>query len=207
MNKVTKFEVKEMNYEALEKPQLAPINITAEEANALPVMDKLMQFILPKFVNKVLTQEYEIELLKRKLEVVQVQSQARDCWLNELDNWAGEVTENINKLGASKPRVSRKKKDKDEAAPAPAKSEPVEQRPCGVVSVAISTVADYDPDIDEWVPKKFGGKLGTYKELFALNTLPNEAVAAENGYNADYLKWARELTPDQCEYIRQNFSG
>lgn len=145
-----------------EPKKLAP-NLTSEQRAAMAPLDLLVQFVMPKLLDR---QNYLEWVVKKELHEM-----SED--LLDLAKTVGErmtaIERRLDEVSKPVAKPARKKKESPRAAQAAG----VKADTSGPVNWSV--IADYDPDTDTWKPKVFDGVAVTASVV--REVLENEGAA------------------------------
>lgn len=226
------------DYPVAKPASIAP-DLTPEQRAALAPVDKLVQYIIPKLIDKMNMVawrmdklEWEMDQRLRGLQAVMHQAESLESRggavavadmdtlvqrIEALEQRAEassiigveELMQRIEALEA-KPakRTSRKKKEPaPEAQPVvPAvgtATDAVRQAQLDT-GIAISSYADYDPDIDEWVPKVVDSMRMTGSLVNVIRKV-GTVEAAQLGYSQAVIDFIAGLSPSAVVALMARF--
>lgn len=176
-----------MEKKNLEQPKRIAPELTEEQRAALAPVDLMVQYVIPKLIDKLNMLEYNTNVA-----------------LSELHETIATLQEQANK-----PRkAGRKKSDAPKEAKAAARSLdmlPSGPRPVGVTAdiktpVNISRLAKYDMDKDCWIPRVISGVEITAEVV-------NAVKAGQGSYTPDVVAFVYELTDDETLVLQDLFSA
>lgn len=121
-------------FDVPEPKKIAP-DLTPEQRQALSPVDLLVQYVMPKLLDKQNALEWRV----RKE-------------LHELCERVRVLEETVAQASAKKSRSKVKKAEAAEAASPPPIGTGVKTN----APIQLTRIADYDPDADKWFPKKVG---------------------------------------------------
>lgn len=217
----------------VEKPVSVAPNLTPEQRAALAPVDKLVQWIMPRLIDKVNLLEWRVSKLEWETAQRFRETQAVVVWAEKLESRGGPVAvtdmetlvqriEALEQRGGvpdvealmrrvealeAKParRTTRRKKDQPAPEPHPVVP-PVGAPVAGAVAdtpVATSIYADYNPDLDEWIPKTICGSLMTASIVEEVRQA-DERVA-EHSYPEAVVAFAKGLSEAAFQLLKARF--
>lgn len=171
--------------------KLAP-DLSPEERAAMQPVDRLVQLIIPRLIDKVNTLEWRLGKMEWEMERADVPG---------LRVFVRDAVDSISKA-EPKPKRTRKKKEQAPSeptvAPVGGESPQVEIN----TPVATSSYANYDPDLDEWVPKKVDGRDMTGS---LVDVVLHLGPAADQMYPEDVINFCQSLSPDAVKALKARF--
>lgn len=174
--------------------KLAP-ELTPEERAAMQPVDRLVQLIIPRLIDKMNLLEWKVGKLEWELESVDVPG---------LRTFVRDAVDVISQAAPAEPKPKRTRRKKEAPATEPTVAPVGGAVPQGVISapVATSSYANYDPDLDEWVPKKVDGRDMTGS---LVDVVLHMGPAAEQMYPEDVITFCRSLSPDAVAALKARF--
>lgn len=191
------------------KPKKFAQDIPAEQLKAMQPIDKLVQYVIPKLIDKMNMLSWRVDKLEHETSealssmykslaaaepAAMEKATVEDIYkaINEIHEWQHAVDTNMSicmDALSSKKRAPQRKKVADK----PSDTTPT---PAYVSDAAYSM---YDPDLDDWVPYEFDG--------IKITASVADAALAGELENVDIVKFVKALTPEVLAALRKRFPG
>lgn len=183
----------------LPEPKKVAPDLTSEQRATLAPLDLMVQYIMPKLIDKQNRLEWET---KRELfEIRRLIGQLGEDYqvqLATLGNRIAALEKGEGNLVATLKAVHDKPREKKAGKSAPQKSASVQDTLAANASinnpVAMSSVAEYDPDTDEWVPKVFG-------DVKVTRSVVRDIKSGDTDYPADVVGFVLDLSDDAVNVL------
>lgn len=176
-----------MSEYAVEKPKKIAQQLNPEEVAAMEPIDKLVQVVVPRLIDKVNELTWENGKLKHEMGELQASIKSR---IDGLDLSLTRVMAKIENLGREEDKPAEKKTRTRKA---------VKEKPTYVPE---SQYAVYDSDTDTWQPREIGGKKITGA---LIDTLKHLGSGASEVYDQELIDYINGLDDDIIKAIKEKF--